>query len=179
MALRVLGVDACRAGWVGVAVHDGGVTVRVAKTVETLVADSETDGELAAIGIDIPIGLPDAGRRQADVLAYACAGPRRSSVFMAPVRSALQAGSHAVAIEVNRALAGEGVSAQAYGLQSKILEVDAWVRHAGRRVVEVHPELSFARLAGSPLPDGKRTWAGAQRRWRLLADAGIRLDGDL
>jgi predicted RNase H-like nuclease len=179
MALRVLGVDACKAGWVGVTVHDGEVSVRVARTVETLVADSAADGELAAIGIDIPIGLPDAGRRQADVLAYAYAGPRRSSVFMAPVRAALEAGSHAAAIEVNRALAGQGVSAQAYGLRSKILEVDAWVRHAGRRVVEVHPELSFGRLAGSPLPDGKRTWAGAQQRWRLLADAGICLAGDL
>jgi predicted RNase H-like nuclease len=31
-----------------------------------------------------------------------------------------------------------------YGLRVKILEVDGWVRHAGRRVVEVHPEVSFA-----------------------------------
>jgi predicted RNase H-like nuclease len=35
--------------------------------------------------------------------------------------------------------------------------------------------VSFAELASSPLPDGKRTWAGVQHRRRLLADAGIYL----
>jgi predicted RNase H-like nuclease len=38
------------------------------------------------------------------------------------------------------------------------------------RVAEVHPELCFARLAGQPLPDSKRTWTGAMHRRRLLAD---------
>ncbi|WP_218579486.1 DUF429 domain-containing protein [Phytohabitans houttuyneae] len=126
-----------------------------------------------------PIGLPDTGRRTADVLAYKLVGPRRASVFMTPVRAALEAGSHAAAVEVNRARAGEGFSAQMYGLRSKILEVDAWARDAGRRVVEVHPEVSFARLADSPLPDGKRTWAGVHHRRRLLADAGVEIADDL
>jgi predicted RNase H-like nuclease len=176
---RVLGVDACRAGWVGVVLHDGVVTVHVAGTVAALVADVEVAGQLAVIGVDIPIGLPDAGRRQADILAYKLVGPRRSSVFMTPVRAALEADSHAAAVAANRERAGEGVSAQVYGLRSKIFEVDVWARHAGRRVVEVHPEVSFATLAGSPLPDGKRTWAGACRRWRLLAGAGVHLADDV
>lgn len=179
MAARVLGVDACKAGWVGVVLDDGVCAVRVAKTVAALVAAVEADGDLAVIGIDMPIGLPDTGRRQADTLAYKLVGPRRASVFMTPVRAALEAGSHAAAVEVNRARAGEGVSAQMYGLRSKILEVDVWARGAGRRVVEVHPEVSFARLAGFPLPDGKRTWAGACGRRRLLADAGIQIADDL
>lgn len=98
---------------------------------------------------------------------------------MTPVRAALEAGSHAAAVHVNRERAGEGVSAQVYGLRAKIFEVDGWVRHAQRRVVEVHPEVSFARLAGGPLPDGKRTWAGAHHRRRLLADAGIDLAEDV
>jgi predicted RNase H-like nuclease len=45
--------------------------------------------------------------------------------------------------------------------------------------VEVHPQVSFARLAGSPLPEGKRTWAGAQHRRHLLADAGVVLADDV
>jgi predicted RNase H-like nuclease len=179
MSSRVLGVDACKAGWVGVVLHDGAATVHVAATIAALVSDVEMDGHLAVIGIDIPIGLPDTGRRQADVLAYKLAGPRRSSVFMTPVRAALEAGNHAAAVAVNKERAGEGVSAQVYGLRSKIFEVDVWARHAGRRVVEVHPEVSFAKLAGSPLPDGKRTWTGAHHRRRLLADAGVRLADDV
>lgn len=172
-------MDAYKAGWVGVVLDDGGAAAHVAKTVSGLVAAVEMDGELAAIGIDIPIGLPDTGRRQADMLAYKVVGPRRASVFMTPVRAALEAGSHAAAVEVNRARAGEGVSVQMYGLRSKILEVDGWVRDAGRRVVEVHPEVSFARLAGSPLLEGKRTWAGVHHRRRILADVGIQFADDL
>lgn len=179
MSSRVLGVDACKAGWVGVVLHDRALVVYVAESIEALVAEAEMDGHLAVIGIDIPIGLPDTGRRQADVLAYKLVGPRRSSVFMTPVRAALEAGSHAAAVKVNQECTGAGVSAQVYALRAKILEVDVWVRRAERRVVEVHPEVSFARLAGSPLPDGKRTWAGMHHRRRLLAEAGVHLADDV
>src|SRR5262245_26357278 len=106
MSWKVLGVDACKAGWVGVALHGGAVTVHVAKTIAALVADVEVDGHLDAIGIDIPIGLPDTGRRQADVLAYTLVGPRRSSVFMTPVRAALGAGSNGAAIQGDEGTGG-------------------------------------------------------------------------
>src|SRR5690606_31009668 len=103
--------------------------------------------------------------RRADVLARQWVGPRRAaSVFLTPVRPALTAADHAEAVRVNRALAGEGVSVQAYGLCGRILEVDDWVAHAPVRVVEVHPQVSFAAMAGAPLVEGKKSWAGAQRR---------------
>jgi predicted RNase H-like nuclease len=86
---------------------------------------------------------------------------------------------HAAAIAINQQATGAGVSAQAFALRRKLLEVDAWVRHAGVTVVEVHPEVSFAGLAGRPLLESKRTWAGVVRRRRLLAEAGIVLDDDL
>ena len=40
---------------------------------------------------------------------------------------------------------------------------------------EVHPEVSFALLAGGPLAFAKRTWNGQRERLRLLAVAGIEL----
>jgi predicted RNase H-like nuclease len=46
-------------------------------------------------------------------------------------------------------------------------------------VVEVHPEVTFTELAGSPLAESKKTWAGAMRRRRLLAAAGLDLPDDL
>lgn len=98
---------------------------------------------------------------------------------MTPVRSALQEEAHAAATAVNVQLAGEGISRQAYGLRTKILQVDQWVRRTRQRVVEVHPEVSFACLAGAPLNAGKSTWAGMARRRQLLAGAGIVLDDDL
>jgi predicted RNase H-like nuclease len=107
------------------------------------------------------------------------AGPRRASVFMTPVRAALAEEDFAAATAMNVGLAGEGISRQAYGLRSKILQVDEWVRHAPHRVAEIHPEVSFACLAGAPLTVSKSTWAGAVRRRQLLAGAGIGLADDL
>lgn len=170
--MRVLGVDACPAGWVGV-VWDGNLTnAYCSSDIGTLVAAA---GPVEVVGIDIPIGLPDVGRRTADVLAREVLGPRRSSVFMTPVRAALLASDHGTAVTVNRDRAGEGVSIQAYGLRGKVFEVDAWVRGSGARVVEVHPEVSFARMAGGTLLTRKVTWDGARRRQALLVAQGLDL----
>ena len=178
---RVLGVDACKAGWVGIALATGGARAYVSTSIAGLVDTVEVDGRLDVVAVDMPIGLPDAGRRQADVLARKMVGPRWSSVFVTPVRAALELepSDFASANAVNRERAGEGISAQAFGLRPKLLEVDRWVRLGTHRVVEVHPEVSFARLAGAPLTERKTTWAGAVRRRRLLAAAGIVLDDDL
>jgi predicted RNase H-like nuclease len=91
----------------------------------------------------------------------------------------LEAADHVSAVEVNRRLAGEGVSRQAYGLREKLFDVDRWVRTARQRGVEVHPELCFTRMAGAPLPYPKTTWAGVERRRELLAAEGIVVAGDL
>lgn len=155
------------------------MTAFSAADIGDLVALAEADGPIAVVGIDIPIGLPDRGRRRADVLARQAIGRLRSSVFMTPVREALEASDHRTASERNRTLAGEGVSIQAFGLRPKLLQVDRWVRQAACRVVEVHPEVGFAELAGAPLDVGKRTWAGMDLRRRLLGDSGIVLDTDL
>ncbi len=176
-AARVLGVDACRAGWVGIA--PGAGRAYAAAEIGTLIELAERDGQLDVVAIDIPIGLPDRGRRAADLLARRRVGPRWSSVFMTPVREALLAPDHAAAVRINRALTGEGVSVQAYGLRRKLLAVDTWVRRSDRRVIEVHPEVSFAQLAGEPLRASKKTWTGVEQRRELLASAGIRLAGSL
>jgi predicted RNase H-like nuclease len=176
---RVLGVDACKGGWAGIVLSDGPAEPYFATAISDLAEQAGGGGPLDLIAVDMPIGLPDAGRRRADVLARELAGPRWASVFMTPVRSALQEEAHAAATAVNVQLAGEGISRQAHGLRTKILQVDQWVRQARQRVVEVHPEVSFACLAGVPLNVGKSTWAGAARRRQLLAGAGIVLDDDL
>src|SRR5262249_62300406 len=117
--------------------------------------------------------------RQADVLARAEIGPLWASVFITPVREALFADDHATASAINRRLTGHGISIQAFALKPKLLEVERWARAAAVRVVEVHPEVCFARLAGGPLAERKSSWAGAERRRDLLAGAGIRLAGGL
>ena len=177
--VRVLGVDACKAGWIGIALGDGQASPYFAAHITDLVGSAERDGPIEVVAVDMPIGLPDTGRRQADVLARQVAGPRWASVFITPVRPALEADDYVAAAEANRRLAGEGISRQAYGLREKLLQVDRWARETRRRVVEAHPEVCFAQLAGGPLSVRKSTWAGAARRRELLANAGITLSGDL
>jgi predicted RNase H-like nuclease len=176
---RVLGVDACKRGWIAIAV-DGTVTgAYFAEDIEVLMARAQADGPVAVVAVDMPIGLPDRGHRQADVLARAAIGPLWPSVFMMPVRQALLAADHAAASVINRELAGQGISVQAFGLKPKLFQVERWVHTAAARVVEIHPEVCFARLAGGPLTARKSSWAGAEHRRALLASAGIRLAGDL
>ncbi len=200
---RVLGVDACRAGWAGIALSAGEARAYFAPGMRELADRAAADGPLRVIAIDIPIGLADAGRRGADVLARKELRERWPSLFITPVRTAVQAGDYKDAAAENRRLAGEGLSRQAFALRAKILDVDHWLQAGSRaptrvieahpgpglavemgsrvpvRVVEVHPELSFAAMAGTPLRSRKNTWAGAVQRRTLLAQAGIVLDGDL
>ncbi len=179
---RVLGVDACRVGWVGVALGHGVTHTYVAANIADLTDRARLDGSVDVVAVDMPIGLPDRGRRQADILARAAVGPRRSSVFMTPVRAAMEASDHASAVVLNRERTdgiNGGISVQAFSLKPKMLQVQQWVRETSLRVVEVHPEVSFAQLAGKPLDLRKWTWAGAVRRRALLADAGVVLAGEL
>ena len=176
-AVAVLGIDACKGGWVGIRLEvDAAPQAWCAATVEALVKQA---GPLSIVAIDIPIGLPGAGGRAADVLARKAVGPRASSVFSTPAHAALGAGTHAEASALSREITGLGISQQAYALGPKILEVDSWLGRTDVRVVEVHPEVSFAVLAGAVLREPKSSWAGFELRRRLLSEAGLILDGDL
>ena len=175
VSIPVLGVDACAAGWVGVVLVPGAPRPRVvvAPTIAELVETVRADVPIAVAGIDIPIGLPDRTIRQADVLARRALPGRASSVFTTLTRPAYLAGTRVEADAVNRGLSGQGVGAQAFALRAKILEVDAWLRSRPTvDVVEVHPEVSFASMAGAALP-GKRTPEGRAARLAALAAAGI------
>jgi predicted RNase H-like nuclease len=152
------------------------VTAVAGATVASIVADV---GPVDVVGIDIPIGLPSTTPRAADAAAQRFLGARRSTVFWTPVREALEAPTLTEAVAVARARTGAGISAQAYALRTRILEVDAWAPSAGVDVREVHPEVSFAVLSGAPIGSSKRTWNGLHDRLAALAAAGIELPSRL
>src|SRR4051812_29124435 len=150
----VLGVDACSAGWVGALLEPGAPRPRivVAPTVADLVAMVRESTGIRVVGIDIPIGLPDSTIRQADVLARRALPGKSSSVFSTLTRSAYAVATRLEADAVNRGLVGQGVGVQAFALRDKIVEVDAWLRTRPTvTVLEVHPEVSFAAMTGSPI----------------------------
>jgi predicted RNase H-like nuclease len=171
--VRVVGIDGCRGGWVGVVLSDEGTAAVSGPTVASIV---EQVGPVDAAGVDIPIGLPVGGARAADRAAQEFLGRRRSTVFSTPIRECLEAPTLAAAIALSRARTGAGISAQAYALRARILEVAAWLPGAGVDLREVHPEVSFAVLSGGrPMAGSKRTWNGMQERLAALATAGIGL----
>lgn len=164
-------------GWVGVRLDDrGGVTVTAAPTIAELAG---AVGDIELVAIDIPIGLPVAGPRAADLAARKVVGARGSSVFTTPVREALLAGSHAEANAISIRLTDRGISQQAYALRSRIFDVENWVGESAVRVREVHPEVSFAELGRAPMRARKKTWSGFCERRNLLRAAGIDLPDDV
>jgi predicted RNase H-like nuclease len=173
----VLGVDACPAGWVGVVIDpQRRVSVFVAPDITGLVELVREHHDVPVVAVDIPIGLPDAGGRQADAEARRALVGKASSVFSTPVRAAVEAATYEEARAANLAATGgrTSVSAQAYALREKVLQVDAWVRgRPGTRVIEVHPEVSFARMAGAPLLARKKDTDGVRARREALAAHGI------
>jgi predicted RNase H-like nuclease len=174
-------VDGCAAGWVAVTLGPPVTDLAVPFVVEVTVAGTLDRLPLAAVtGIDMPLGLLGAGWRDADLLARRALGRRGVTVFAIPPRAVWECQSYAEANRLCRELAGQGLSAQAWGLRRKIAEADQFRRGTatatgGVRLYEVHPELSFAALAGAPLPDSKHTPTGLAVRRDLLARAGITL----
>src|SRR5262249_52726333 len=134
------------------------VRTAVAKTLDALPLTGLT-------GIDMPLGLLDAGWRDADLLARRAPGRRGATVVPIPPRAVSGGETHGDAHPLGRDLAGRGFSVRGWGLRRKIAEADDFRRRARSapspvQLYEVHPELSFTAMAGAPLPDSKHTAAG-------------------
>ena len=182
------GVDGCKGGWIAVR-RVGGlpIEVRVFKRFADIVAWLPDD---AVIAVDMPIGLPETGTpggRAAERAARPLLKKRRSSLFAIPSRSGTYAvtgpvekggyaAAHALASKEARRTSEPptGVSIQAFGIFTKIREIDALLRETPalqQRVFESHPEIAFLTLNGGM----EMTWnksgvdGEAERRQVLLA----------
>jgi predicted RNase H-like nuclease len=174
--VRVAGVDGCRGGWLIVSLSDG--SFERAEVVPTFRAALALVPDAAVFGVDIPIGLSDDSPRSADKEARRYVAQRASTVFLTPPRSVLEAVDHGEANRRMRELTGGGISRQTFALARRILEVEPFALE-DERVFEVHPEVSFAAMAGESLTHSKHSWSGFHLRRRLLESQGIELPDDL
>jgi len=178
--MRVIGVDACRRGWVAVSLEVSRLPRRAPRLVAVRmdrslvsVLDRADCGPARVVGIDMPLGLLESGWREADRVARGLLGPRRSSVFAIPPRAVWAQLSYPAANQLCRELTGQGFSVQAWGLRAKLLEANQYREACEHPMWEVHPELAFGAMAGAPLGYSKHTAAGRELRRELLARAGI------
>jgi predicted RNase H-like nuclease len=132
---------------------------------------------IAAVAVDIPIGLAACGPRACDVEARHRLGPRRNSVFPAPARAVLATTTYEEACAVSRQLCGKALSKQLYNIVAKIREVDDLLSPSPcrqERLFEACPELSFALMTGGvPMRHGKRTAQGRGERLAALHASGF------
>ena len=154
-SMRVTGLDACRRGWVEVSLDGAeraGVAARLqveAVRVHQTLAGALDSTEARVVGIDMPLGLPESGWREADRAARGLLGPRRSSVFAIPPRAVWEQASYQAASQRCRELTGQGLSIQAWGLRARLLEADRYRGSSPHPLYEVHPELAFCAMAGA------------------------------
>jgi predicted RNase H-like nuclease len=179
------GVDGCPAGWIAAFVQPEGEACEIA--IFPRFADIVATRALAAIAVDIPIGLPERtgpGGRAAENAVRPLLGARQSSVFSVPSRAAIDATDYRAACETALATSEppRKVSKQLFNIAPKIREVDACLRadaQLAARTYEVHPELAFWRLNGrQPLTEPKKVKSrcyepGLALRRGLLIAAGF------
>jgi predicted RNase H-like nuclease len=124
--------------------------------------------DVAAILVDIPIGLPDSGPRACDEEAATFRGTSSNTVFSVPGRSIVYEEDYDEAKEACESSLGS----QSWWLLPRIQEVDVFLqRHpdALDKVYESHPEICFASLTDGSLP-GKHSENGLDDRIDLLED---------
>ena len=170
---RVAGVDGVPGGWAVVLDDSGRRSVEKIESFKKMF-DGATPFDLVAV--DIPIGLLEAfeaGGRCCDRAARMLLRARRNSVFSAPVRPVLAAVSYPDACDRSRKSAptGKAISRQSFAICGKIAEVDHLLRTRPdlRDIVrEVHPEICFVEMTGSPMPHSKRKRTGRDARRETL-----------
>ncbi|TPM04468.1 DUF429 domain-containing protein [Mesorhizobium sp. B2-3-10] len=203
----LVGADGCKAGWIAVRSEPGSTrrdpdtapSVDVFPSFAALLAAIPDD---AIVAVDMPIGLPEfsqKGGRGPEALVRPLLGARQSSVFSIPSRAALYAdtsgfttieawyAAHIRASEAAKATSNppRGVSIQAFGIFSKIREIDTLLiarPELRGRIFESHPEVAFCRLNGDQamlLPKkikGSVNLAGMAERKALLCRHGYDMD---
>lgn len=168
---RYAGLDGCRGGWVLCCLD----TCQKSFKFEFLPDISENLADrFEMLAVDMPIGLPERGRRQCDLEGRALlTGQARSRIFLDLRRSLLECSDYDEANRLARR-DGKGLSKQAWNLHPALRSVDAIMTPARQaRILEAHPELVFHRLNHWQTVAGKKTVEGQRMRLDLLTRVGL------
>lgn len=178
--IKYVGVDGCKAGWIGVGLSDSGCwDVKVCVDFPDLLTHF---GDACVVLVDMPIGLPEDEKpilRACDKQAQDLLGDRKQSVFHVPSRRFVDEVVNNPCWEHHKANKWSkarydcaGISVQAFSITRKIGEVDralASDKGDSSKVREAHPEVCFWALNGNqPMSKNKGGRAGYDERLATL-----------
>jgi predicted RNase H-like nuclease len=174
------GVDGCRQGWAVVSwdTRQKTYSFETITHFKTLLTSSWP----AMMAVDMPLGLPEQGGREAEKLIRPFLGARQSSVFSIPSRRAVYATSYRESCDIALATSNppRKVSKQSYYLFDKIRELDSLITPDNQTFIkETHPELAFWLLNGKKALQtpkkikGRVNQEGIEERFALLREAGF------
>jgi predicted RNase H-like nuclease len=171
------GVDGCRNGWIVAfgrswPCHES-VKIEFCPDFKSVLEATQT---CEVVAVDTPIGLPDGSElRECDLDAQKALGAKRSSVFLTPPRSCVEADSPQEFQSMHRAIMGKGAGLPVWGIVPKMLDVNRILENRissdptlQDRIIEFHPELTWQRLAGAFKLFPKRSTEGALQRLSLI-----------
>ncbi len=183
---RVIGLDGCRYGWIGVSLSNDDFTKPEIYLFQSFKEVSVLGYDI--IAVDMPIGLPDfiegAGRGP-EQLIRPLLGKRQSSVFSIPSRKAVMESDYRQACKICLETSNppKKVSKQGFYLFPKIREIDVLMTcELDKSVYEVHPELAFWRLNDEQTLEtpkkikGRVNSEGIEERQNLLLKQGFNPD---
>lgn len=167
--MKYVGVDGCKGGWIAVGLDENRVEWDV---FDSFAGIFDNHNDLQVCFVDMPIGLPASGNREADSAARkALPSHLKGSIFNVPVRSAVYAASKSEAKSINEKLTGKSLSEQSLGIVPRIREVDEFLQKRTdlqEQVFESHPETCFIRLSGADTRYRKKDFLGELKRFRII-----------
>lgn len=179
--VSAVGVDGCRAGWIGAVAVDDSAKPRTAlhlfDDAGGLLRWRDQQPAAPVVALDVPMGLPPVvGLRECDREARNRLGRRWMCVFEPPDRELFGHDFEVARAIVYSRRAADPLAAfhvltqQGVHILNKIAEVDEVLCEDPSRqewLIEVHPEVCFRELEGGDLPR-KKSSAGKKRRLDLL-----------
>ena len=170
---KISGVDGCRGGWLAFHFDGKNWSADLLEGINELYRASESQ----LILIDIPIGLRtnELLERLCDLEARKILNKRKSSIFPAPSRFAINCNEYRLSSQKNKEATGRALSKQTFNIIPKIREVDNFVRSESynprKKIIrEVHPEVCFWGLNGcSEMRYNKKAALGISERMEVLS----------
>ena len=166
-----IGVDGCKGGWVAAVLDHEDIRLEKYDSVESIVDRYPT---FDAFLIDMAIGLRNSlDKNRPDDAAKKELGKKASTVFPIPSRDAVYAEGEEAQKQANKRAFDKSLAKQSIAIIPKMRELDVFLNEHPEyknRILESHPEVSFARLNGAVVLSRKQEEPGPSQRLDILSE---------